>query len=292
MAYRKMLANFPCWCGSGKKYKKCHEAFDERIIAAEKAGHVVPDRKLFKTAAQIQGIRDAAVINRACLDAVAEKICVGMSTQDIDDIVTSVTKKMGGISATLGYEGFPKSCCTSINDQVCHGIPSEDDILEDGDIINVDCTTILNGCYADSSRMFLIGDVDPAWKKLVEVTKECVDIGIREAKPWRYLGDMASEMNKHARAHGYEIVEEIGGHGCGNDFHEDPFVSYVTEAGTEMLMVPGMVFTIEPMINMGEHHVFVDEENDWTVYTEDGSPSAQWEVEVLITEDGNEILCW
>ena len=292
MAYRKMLANFPCWCGSGKKYKKCHEAFDERIIAAEKAGHVVPERKLFKTAAQIQGIRDAAVINRACLDAVAEKICAGMSTQDIDDIVTAVTKKMGGISATLGYEGFPKSCCTSINDQVCHGIPSEDDILQDGDIINVDCTTILNGCYADSSRMFLIGDVDPAWKKLVEVTKECVDIGVREAKPWRYLGDMASEMNKHARAHGYEIVEEIGGHGCGNDFHEDPFVSYVTEPGTEMLLVPGMVFTIEPMINMGEHYVFVDEENDWTVYTEDGSPSAQWEVEVLITEDGNEILCW
>ncbi|MBR0090281.1 MAG: methionyl aminopeptidase, partial [Lachnospiraceae bacterium] len=177
MAYRKMLANFPCWCGSGKKYKKCHEAFDERIIAAEKAGHVVPDRKLLKTAADVQAIREASVINRACLDAVGEQIRAGMSTQEIDDIVSSVTKKMGGIPATLGYEGFPKSCCTSINDQVCHGIPSRDDILQDGDIINVDCTTILNGHYADSSRMFLIGDVDPAWKELVDVTKECVEIG-------------------------------------------------------------------------------------------------------------------
>ena len=292
MAYRKMLANFPCWCGSGKKYKKCHEAFDERIIAAEKAGHIVPERKLFKTAADVQAIKEAAVINRACLDAVGEQIHAGMSTLEIDDIVSSLTKKMGGIPATLGYEGFPKSCCTSVNDQVCHGIPSAEDILQDGDIINVDCTTILNGHYADSSRMFLIGDVDPAWKKLVDVTKECVEIGVREAQPWRYLGDMADEMNKHARANGFEIVEEIGGHGCGNDFHEDPFVSYVTTPGTEMLMVPGMVFTIEPMINMGAHHVFVDEENDWTVYTEDGSPSAQWEVEVLITEDGNEVLCW
>ncbi|MBR0093041.1 MAG: type I methionyl aminopeptidase, partial [Lachnospiraceae bacterium] len=263
-----------------------------RIIAAEKAGHVVPDRKLLKTAADVQAIREASVINRACLDAVGEQIRAGMSTQEIDDIVTSVTKKMGGIPATLGYEGFPKSCCTSINDQVCHGIPSAKDILQDGDIINVDCTTILNGHYADSSRMFLIGDVDPAWKELVDVTKECVEIGVREAQPWRYLGDMADEINKHARAHGFQIVEEIGGHGCGNDFHEDPFVSYVTTPGTEMLLVPGMVFTIEPMINMGEHHVFVDEENDWTVYTDDGSPSAQWEVEVLITEDGNEVLCW
>ena len=291
MAYRKMLANLPCWCGSGKKYKKCHEAFDDRIISAEKAGHIVPARKLLKTREQVEGIKKAAVINRACLDAVAEKIRAGMSTQQIDDIVAEVTKKMGGTPATLGYEGFPKNCCTSFNDQVCHGIPSEEDILEDGDIINVDCTTILDGYYADSSRMFLIGDVDPTWKKLVDVTRECVEIGVKAARPWRFLGDMADEINRHARANGYEIVEEIGGHGCGVDFHEDPFVSYVAEPGTGMLMVPGMVFTIEPMINMGKHHVFVDEENDWTVYTEDGSPSAQWEVEILITEDGNEILC-
>ncbi|MBR0163854.1 MAG: type I methionyl aminopeptidase [Lachnospiraceae bacterium] len=292
MVYKKMLANLPCWCGSGKKYKKCHEAFDERIIAAEKEGHIVPSRKLLKTPEQIKGIRDAAVINRACLDEVAAKIRAGMSTQEIDDIVAATTKKMGGICATLGYEGFPKSCCTSYNDQVCHGIPSEEDILQDGDIINVDCTTILNGYYADSSRMFLIGDVDPEWKKLVDVTRECVEIGVKETVPWHYLGDMADAVNRHARAHGYEIVEEIGGHGCGNDFHEDPFVSYVTTPGTEMLMVPGMVFTIEPMINMGKHHVFVDEENDWTVYTEDGSPSAQWEVEILVTEEGHEVLCW
>ena len=291
MAYHKMLANLPCWCGSGKKYKKCHEAFDDKIIAAQKAGHEVPNKKLFKTEKDVQGIREAAKINMACLDEVGKQIRVGMSTQEIDDIVSRLTKEMGGTCATLGFEGFPKSCCTSFNDQVCHGIPSEEDILEDGDIINVDCTTILNGYYADSSRMFLLGDVDPEWKKLSEVTRECVEIGIRNAKPWRYIGDMSDEINKHARAHGYQIVEEIGGHGCGNGFHEDPFVSYVIGPGEGMLMVPGMVFTIEPMINMGERHVFVDEENDWTVYTEDGSPSAQWEVEVLITEDGCEVLC-
>ena len=288
--YKKMLSNMPCWCGSGKKYKKCHLAFDERIIEAERSGHIVPSRELLKTAEDIEGIKKAAVINMACLDEVEKQIREGMSTQEIDDIVASVTKSMGGICADLGFEGFPKSVCTSINDQVCHGIPSEEDILMDGDIINVDCTTILNGYYADSSRMFCIGNVDPMWKKLVDVTKECVEIGIQNAKPWHYIGDMSDKINRHAKANGFSIVEEIGGHGCGKDFHEDPFVSYVIKPGEGMLMVPGMCFTIEPMINMGGPEVYVDSDNDWTVYTDDGSPSAQWEVHVHITEDGCEVL--
>ena len=290
--YTRLKSNEPCWCGSGKKYKKCHEAFDKSIIDIEMQGHIVPDRKLLKTPEQIQGIRDSAKINISCLDRVGEKIHAGMSTEEIDVIVAETTKEMGGICACLNFEGFPKNVCTSINDQVCHGIPSKSDILKDGDIVNVDCSTILNGYYSDSSRMFCIGNVDPKLKKLVDVTKECVEIGIKEVIPWHFLGDMGEAVHKHALENGYSIVKEVGGHGCGVEFHEDPYVSYVTKKGTEMLMVPGMVFTIEPMINMGTDEIFVDDENGWTIYTADRMPSAQWEVEVLVTETGCEILSY
>ena len=171
----KIGRNDPCWCGSGRKYKQCHEAFDHKIASFERAGHIVPPHEIIKTPEQIAGIKESAKINIACLDEVAKQIHAGMSTQEIDDIVYRVTTEMGGIPAPLNYEGFPKSVCTSINDQVCHGIPSEDVILQDGDIINVDCSTILNGYFSDSSRMFMIGDVSPEKRKLVEVTKECVD---------------------------------------------------------------------------------------------------------------------
>ena len=292
MTQKKIGRNDPCWCGSGRKYKSCHQAFDERIEAFAREGHIVPRRKLIKTEKDIEGIKKSAVINMAILDEVGEKIHAGMNTQEIDDIVTRITKQMGGIPADLGFEGYPKSVCTSINDQVCHGIPSEKIILKEGDIINVDCSTILNGYFSDSSRMYCIGDVRPEWKKLVDVTRECVEIGVSKVKPWTFLGDMGDAVHQHALAHGYSIVEEIGGHGCGNAFHEDPFVSYVSRPGTEMLMVPGMVFTIEPMVNMGTSEIYVDEGNGWTVYTADGQASAQWEVEVLVTEDGCELLSW
>ena len=290
--YKKIERNAPCWCGSGKKYKTCHEAFDDKIIALQREGKIVPKRSLIKIEKDIQGIKESAKINMACLDEVGDKIKAGMSTQDIDDIVADVTRKMGGIAAPLNYEGFPKSVCTSINDMVCHGIPSKTDILEDGDIINVDCSTILNGYYSDSSRMFCIGNVHPEWKRLVDVTKEAVEIGIKHVIPWTPLGDMGHAVHDHALMNGYSVVREIGGHGCGNEFHEEPFVSFVSKPGTEMIMVPGMVFTIEPMINMGEDKIFIDADNDWTVYTEDGSPSSQWEVELGVTEDGCELLCW
>ena len=288
----KVERNDPCWCGSGKKYKKCHMSFDDRIKGFQVKGHIVPDRSLIKTPAQIQGIKDSAKINMACLDAVAAVIGPGMSTEEIDRIVYDTTVSMNGIPAPLNYEGFPKSVCTSINEEVCHGIPDEKHILKEGDIVNVDCSTIYKGFFSDSSRMFMIGDVSQEKKKLVEVTKECVQIGLDNVIPWTFLGDMGSKVHQHALDNGYSVVREIGGHGCGLEFHEDPFVSYVSRPGEEMLMVPGMVFTIEPMVNMGEHYVFVDEENDWTVYTEDGSPSAQWEVQVLVTETGYEVLCW
>ena len=200
------------------------------------------------------------------------------------------TKEHGGIPAPLGYEGFPKSVCTSINNVVCHGIPDENEILEEGDIINVDVSTILNGYYSDASRMFTIGELSPEAERIVRVTRECVELGLKEAKPWGHLGDIAHAINSHAKANGYSVVEEIGGHGIGLDFHEDPFVSYVTPKGSEMVLVPGMIFTIEPMINEGSPDFFIDEENDWTVYTIDDGLSAQVEYMVLITEDGAEVL--
>ncbi len=289
---QKIERNDPCWCGSGRKYKQCHMAFDQKIHTIEMQGHLVPSRKLLKTPEQILGIKESAKVNMAALDAVAEVIAPGMSTAEINRIVHETTTRYGAIPAPLNYQGFPKSVCTSINEEVCHGIPSESVILKEGDIINVDCSTILNGYFSDSSRMFCVGEVSPEKQRLVDVTKECVEIGIQEARPWRFLGDMGSAVHAHAVKNGYSVVREIGGHGIGLEFHEDPWVGYVSAPGTEMLMVPGMVFTIEPMVNMGAQEIYQDEDNGWTIYTEDGMPSAQWEVQVLITENGNEVLCW
>ena len=284
--------NDPCWCGSGIKYKKCHEAFDERVRSFEQQGIPVPTRAMIKTPAQIEGIRQSSRINIAVLDRVAECIRPGMTTEEIDHIVYDLTTQMGGIPAPLNYEGFPKSVCTSIDDQVCHGIPSPDDVLEEGSIVNVDVSTVYRGFYSDSSRMFLIGDVDPAAKKLVEVTRECVKLGCEAVRPWGLMSDMARAVSAHAKENGYSIVREIGGHGVGLEFHEDPWVGYTEPEGPGILLAPGMVFTIEPMINMGEPDIFCDEDNGWTIYTQDGLPSAQWEVTLAVTENGYEILTY
>ncbi len=288
----KLGRNDLCWCGSGKKYKACHLWFDERLESFREAGHKVPSHKILKTKEQIEGIRESAKRNIAILDYVAEHIGPGVSTQEIDDWVAMKTREFGATAATLGYEGFPKSVCTSINDQVCHGIPSEEDILMEGDIVNVDCSTIFGGYVSDSSRMFMIGEVAPEAKKLVEDVYEAVQVGIRAVKPWTFLGDMGDAVNTFCRSRGYSVVEEIGGHGVGLEFHEEPWVSYVSKPGTEMLMVPGMCFTIEPMVNMGRREIFEDADNGWTIYTEDGSLSAQWEVQLVVTDEGCEILAY
>ena len=288
----KLGRNDPCWCGSGKKYKKCHEEFDNKIAWYKSEGHIVPDHSMIKTPEQIEKIRESCRINIAVLDYVAENIRVGMTTQEIDDLVSQKTAELGGIPAPLNYEGYPKSVCTSINEVVCHGIPSDKTVLKDGDIVNVDVSTIYNGYFSDSSRMFCIGNVSPEKKTLVDVVKECVELGLEKVQPWAFLGDMGQAVNDHAKANGYSVVREIGGHGVGLEFHEDPWVSYVSKAGTEMLLVPGMIFTIEPMVNMGTHRVFVDKDDDWTIYTADKKPSAQWEIMVLVTEDGHEVLAY
>lgn len=288
----KLGRNDPCWCGSGQKYKKCHWDFDERLQGLAAAGHKIPTHAMIKTPEQIQGIKESAKINIAVLDYVAEHIKAGISTEEIDNWVESETRRMGGIPATLNYNGYPKSVCTSLNNEVCHGIPSPDIILKEGDIVNVDCSTIYNGYFSDSSRMFCIGEISPEKQRLVDIAKESLTVGLNAVKPWTCLGDMSAAINDFIKENGYSVVREIGGHGCGLEFHEEPWVGYTFARGTEVIMVPGMTFTIEPMINMGKADIYQDDKNGWTIYTEDGKPSAQWEIQIAVTDTGAEILSY
>ena len=266
------------------------DKLDVKLWTLAAKGEIVPDRSLLKTPEQIEAIRKSAALNTAILDHVEKHIKAGMSTEDINKLVHDFTTEHGGIPAPLGYGGFPKSVCTSVNNVVCHGIPDENEILQNGDIINVDVSTILDGYFSDASRMFAIGELSPRAEKILRITKECVELGLKEAKPWGHLGDIADAINTHAQKHGYSVVEDIGGHGIGLEFHEEPFVSYETPKGTEMVLVPGMMFTIEPMINEGTPDFFIDEDNGWTIYTEDDGLSAQIEFMVLVTEAGIEVL--
>ena len=265
---------------------------DKKILFYQNKGHLVPTRELIKTPEQIEGIRKSGIVNTGVLDLVASEIHAGMSTADIDKLVYDYTVAHNAIPACLGYEGFPKSCCVSINEVVCHGIPNECEILEEGDIVNVDCTTILDGYYADASRMFIIGQTTPEKEKLVRVAKECLEIGMQTAKPYSFVGDLGNAIAKHAHKNGFSVVRDLCGHGVGLQFHEEPNVEHYGKKGTGMLLVPGMVFTIEPMINMGTWEVFIDEEDGWTVVTEDELPSAQWEHTFVMSDHGLGILTY
>lgn len=284
--------NEPCWCGSGKKYKKCHAAIDERLQECYLNGQEVIYRRLLKTPEDIEGIKRSAAINVGVLDMVAERIAPGVTTAEVDQWIYDYTVEHGGIPADLNYEGFPKSVCTSINDVVCHGIPSERDVLREGDIVNVDCSTILDGYFSDSSRMFCIGEVSPERKKLVDVTRESIQRGLAQVKPWNTLGDMAHAVQTYVEENGFNVVREFGGHGIGKEFHEDPFVSHVGEPGEGVVLAPGMCFTIEPMVNAGGADIDMNDPNGWTVRTADGSDSAQWEVQLVVTDTGYELLSW
>lgn len=263
---------------------------DKKILYLQNKGHLVPSRKLIKSEEQIEGIRRSGVVNSGILDLVGKEIKAGMSTAEIDKMVYDYTVSHGAIPAPLNFEGFPKSVCTSINEVVCHGIPSEKEILKDGDIINVDVSTILNGYYSDASRMYMIGNVSPEKEKLVRVAKECLEIGMKAAKPFGYVGDIGHAVQKHAEKNGFSVVRDLCGHGVGLEFHEEPEVCHFGRKGTGMLLVPGMVFTIEPMINMGTYRVYIDEEDGWTVLTDDDLLSAQWEHTFVMRENGLEIL--
>ena len=287
---KKLEPNDPCWCGSGKKYKKCHWLQDCELDTNRREGFKILPRSILYSAEEIEKLRAAGALNHAILDMIASEVKEGVSTEHLDNLVREFTYDHHGIPACLDYEGFPKSCCTSINEVVCHGIPHPDQILKDGDIINIDCTTILNGYYGDSSRMYSVGNVPENAKKLVDVAKECLEIGLKQVKPYGRLNDIGDAIEPYANEHGCSIVRDLCGHGIGREFHDEPeVVHYAQPRQKGVLMVPGMVFTIEPMVNEGTWKCkFL--RDGWTVITADKKLSAQWEHTLVVTETGYEIL--
>ncbi len=270
---------------------KAPTEMDKKILAAQREGHLVPTRKLIKTPEQIEGIRRSGVINTGILELMEREVREGISTAALDKMVYEFTMDHGAIPADLNYEGYPNSCCISIDDVVCHGIPSEKTILQPGQILNIDVSTILDGYFSDASRMFVVGgQTTPEKQRLVDVTLECLKLGMQAAKPYSYVGDIGFAIQCHAQKNGYSVVRELCGHGTGLAFHEEPEVAHYGRPKTGMLLVPGMVFTIEPMINMGRKEVHFSREDGWTVTTVDGLPSAQWEHTFVMTESGLEIL--
>ncbi|MDD2510741.1 MAG: methionyl aminopeptidase [Syntrophomonas sp.] len=280
--------NDSCWCGSGKKYKKCHMEQDLYLEDFKRKGILVPDRKLIKTEVQIEGIRRSCQLTKSILNLVAERIEAGISTAEIDRWVNDALTVAGAYPATLNYQGFPASVCTSINEVICHGIPSERK-LKEGDIVNVDITSILDGYYGDASRMFLIGEVSAEAQKLVQVARECLYLGIEQVKPFNRIGDIAFAIEQHANKHGFSVVRDFGGHGVGLAFHEDPFVAHYGPRDSGMLLVPNMVFTVEPMVNVGTYRCRKLDDG-WTTVTADNSLSAQWEHTVRVSETGVEVM--
>ena len=246
---------------------------------------------VIKNDKQIEGIRRSCRLASETLNYLTPFIKEGVSTEEINRLTHRFITDHQAKPAPLGYQGFPKSVCTSINDVVCHGIPSPNVILKDGDIINVDATSELNGYYADASRMFMMGNVSDEAKKLVKITKEAMYEGMKAIKPWKsHIGDIGKAIQRYAHINGYSVVEEFCGHGIGMTMHEDPYVFHFKTKEDTVLIVPGMVFTIEPMLNQGTRHVHLNYNDDWTVYTDDGKLSAQWEHTFLVTEDGVEII--
>lgn len=284
----KLSRNDTCWCGSGKKYKKCHLEMDLRLEELEKKGYIIPPRSIIKSEEQIAGIRRACQLSREILDRLEDLITPGITTDTINTWVHEYTIAHGAIPAPLHYNGYPKSVCTSINEVICHGIP-EERVLVDGDILNIDVTCILDGYYGDTSRMYLIGDPSAQARELVRVARECMYLGIEQVRPFNRVGDIGYTIEQHARKYGFSVVQDFGGHGVGVEFHEEPFVQHYGEKDSGMILIPNMVFTIEPMINVGSYQCRVLDDN-WTAITADGSLSAQWEHTVRVTEDGVEIL--
>ncbi|MBA3525879.1 MAG: type I methionyl aminopeptidase [Sphingomonas sp.] len=234
------------------------------------------------------GMRAAGRFAAEILDALVPHVVPGVTTEEIDSIVYRMATDAGAVPATLGYRGYTRSCCTSINHVVCHGIPGER-ALKDGDIVNIDVTPVLDGWHGDSSRMYLVGDVPLKARRLVDVTHECLMLGIEQAKPGNRLGDISHAIQSHAEKHRYSVVRDFCGHGLGRLFHDSPEVVHAGGPGTGPELRPGMFFTVEPMINIGRADVKLLEDG-WTAVTRDRSLSAQFEHSIGITETGCEIF--
>lgn len=248
------------------------------------------EKIIIKTPEQIEGIRNSSKLAGQTLEYIAQFVQEGVSTEFLNQKIEAFIREHGAIPATLGYSGYPKSCCISLNEVVCHGIPSENTILKNGDILNIDVTTILNGYFGDTSKMYTIGEVSPIALELIEVTKHCMDLGIQQVKPGNNFGNIGFAISKYIKARGFSVVYEFCGHGVGVKFHEEPQIDHSARRNTGPVMKPGMTFTIEPMINEGRPGTVVDKSDKWTARTVDKKLSAQFEHTILITETGYEVL--
>lgn len=284
----KVGRNDPCPCGSGRKYKKCCQGKTTAPKIDLRQEYEQKHRIRFKTPEQIAGIRKAGQLTVATLDMVAGEIRPGITTDYINTLVHEFTINHQAIPAPLNYRGFPKSVCTSVNDEICHGIP-DDRILRDGDIVNVDVTPILNGYYADANKTFFVGTPGKDAVKIVSVARECLKKGLAMARPGKTTGDIGWAIQSYAEENGCSVVREFVGHGVGIEFHEPPQILHYGKREQGIKLLPGMVFTIEPMINLGKRFLHILD-NDWTAVTDDGQLSAQFEQTVLITDDGMESM--
>ena len=245
---------------------------------------------IIKTPEQIEGIRKSSKLAGDVLLYIAEFVKEGVTTNFLDQLIHNYIIEHGAIPATMNYNGFPKSCCISLNEVICHGIPSERVVLKNGDILNIDITTILSGYFGDTSKMFIVGETSEAAHKLVKATQHCLKLGIQQVKPGNYLGNIGYVISRYAISQGFSVVYEYCGHGVGIHFHEDPQVDHAAKKNSGPKLKPGMIFTIEPMINEGRPRVKVDELDGWTARTIDHKLSAQFEHTVLVTETGYEVL--
>ncbi len=244
---------------------------------------------IIKTPEEIEKMRLAGKLAAEVLEMIEPHVQVGVTTEELNRICHDhIVNVQQATPAPLNYRGFPKSICTSVNHQVCHGIPG-DKRLKNGDIVNIDITVIKDGFHGDTSKMFFIGEPSVLARRLVRVTKEALDIGISEVRPGARLGDIGHAIQQHVESHNYSVVREYCGHGIGREFHEDPQVLHYGARGTGAVLQPGMCFTIEPMVNAGKRQVKLMPD-DWTVVTKDRTLSAQWEHTILVTEQGHEIL--
>lgn len=283
-----------CWCGSGKKWKKCHypkmQNQNSRSVMSTKELYFKKYDIIIKDEKQIEGIQASCELASKILDATCALAKSGVTTQELDDFAHRLYLEAGSIPATLnyGYPPFPKTICTSVNEVICHGIPGPY-VLKDGDIVNIDVTTILNGYYGDCSRMVTIGAVSPDRQRVVDVSYECLMRSIAILKPGVLISAIGDVIEEYAHGHNCSVVNQFVGHGVGVGFHEGPQVPHHRNS-LNIPLVPGMTFTIEPMINLGVREAVIDPKDKWTARTKDGKDSAQWEHTILITEDGHKIL--
>ncbi len=299
-------ANEPCWCGSGRKYKRCHRRSEGRVLQ----GLVSPMRSVpahigrppyadtgevvdlgedrIKTPETIERMRHAGKVGAEILRLAGEMVRPGITTDEIDRYVHQLHIERDAYPSPLNYNNFPKSVCTSANEVICHGIP-DSRVLQDGDILNLDVTAYVGGVHGDTNATFLVGDVDPVSRQLVSVTEECMWHGIEAVRPGRPISDVGKAIEEHAKAHRYGVIRAFIGHGIGEQFHGDIQVLHYYDSRASMVMRPGMTFTVEPMISLGswQHRMWDD---DWTAVTADGKRTAQFEHTLVVTEDGCEVL--